>query len=247
LAQKKQSAHIFSRWLRRIPGRQRIGAGVAAGSRAGMIAPNLDLLPAVGNLWRLHAIDPGFKLLAMRYAFFFACLFLAGCVAIEQRPGPEEIIGDAFRLSGRVSVKYGAEAASGRISWRHEPAFDDVMISDPLGQGIARIVRNDALARLTTADHKIYEARDVESLTREILGWSLPLAGLPDWVRGRAAADDPAQARLDSAGRLAELQQSGWRVQYLAYSNVNGLPVRLDLSREDVEIRLVIDQWRRVP
>ena len=183
----------------------------------------------------------------MRRALFSICLLLAGCAAIEQQPAPSAPIGDAFYLSGRVSVKYGAEAASGKISWQHDLASDDLLLSTPLGQGVARIVRRDALVSLTTSDQRTYQASDVETLTAQVLGWRLPLAGLPDWVRGRAAAGAPAQERMDSSQRLAELSQSGWLVEFLDYSGANGLPARLRLSREDVEIRLVIDQWRSAP
>jgi outer membrane lipoprotein LolB len=183
----------------------------------------------------------------MRYAFICVCLLFAGCAAIEQQPTPAGPIGEAFYLSGRVSVKYGAEAASGKISWQHDPASDDLLISSPLGQGVARIVRRDALASLTTSDQKVYQASDVESLTAQVLGWRLPLAGLPDWVRGRATAGTPAQTRLDSTHRLAELRQSGWLVEFLDYNEAYGLPQRLRLSRDDMEIRLVIDQWQSAP
>jgi len=144
-------------------------------------------------------------------------------------------------------VKYGAEAASGRITWQHDVASDDLLFSTPLGQGVARIVRRDALVSLTTSDQKVYQAGDVETLTEQVLGWRLPLNGLPDWVRGRAAAGAPAQTRLDGAQRLAELRQSGWLVEFLEYKSTNGPPAMLRLSREDVEIRLVLDQWRTDP
>jgi len=180
----------------------------------------------------------------MRFAFFWACLLLAGCTTLEQQPAPAGSVGEAFYLSGRVTVKYGNEALSGKISWQHDPVSDDLLLSNPLGQGVARIVRHDALASLTTSDQKVYQASDVESLTAQVLGWRLPLAGLPDWVRGRAAAGAPAQTRLDSAHRLAELRQSGWLVEFLDYNASYGLPQRLRLSRDDMEIRLVIDQWR---
>ncbi len=182
----------------------------------------------------------------MRYAFFWVCLLLAGCATIEEQAVPVGPIGDAFHISGRVSVKYGTEAASGRIDWRHDPTSDDLLISNPFGQGVARIVRHDALVSLTTSDQKVYQASDVETLTGQVLGWRLPLAGLPDWVRGRAAADAPAQIQRDSLQRLVKLRQSGWLVEFLDYGT-NGLPDRLRLSREDVEIRLVIDQWRAEP
>jgi len=183
----------------------------------------------------------------MRSALFCVCLLFAGCATIEQPPAPAAPIGDAFQLSGRVSVKYGAEAASGKITWQHDAAGDDLLFSTPLGQGVARIVRQGGLVSLTTSDHKVYQASDVETLTEQVLGWRLPLAGLPDWVRGRAVAGAPAQTRLDSAQRLAELRQSGWLVEYLAHKSDNGPPALLRLSREEVEIRLVIDQWQAAP
>lgn len=185
--------------------------------------------------------------MVMRYAFFLACLLLAGCATLGEQATPAGSIGKAFHLSGRISVKYGTEAVSGRVDWQHEPAGDDLLFSTPLGQGVAHIVRDDGQVSLTTSDQKVYRASDVESLTRKVLGWSLPLAGLPDWVRGRAAAGAPAQTTRDSSGRLAELRQSGWLVEFLAYNADNGPPERLRLSREDVEIRLAIDQWRGAP
>jgi outer membrane lipoprotein LolB len=118
---------------------------------------------------------------------------------------------------------------------------------NPFGQGVARIVRHDGLVTLTTSDQKVYQAKDVEGLTEQVVGWRLPLAGLPDWVRGRAASGAPAQTRLNGAHRIAELRQSGWLVVFLDYNDTSGLPSQLRLSRDDTEIRLVIDQWRAGP
>jgi outer membrane lipoprotein LolB len=183
----------------------------------------------------------------MRRAFFLACLLFAGCAAIEPHTASQPPIGDAFELSGRVSVKYGVEAASGKITWQHDAAGDDLLFSTPLGQGVAHIVRRDGLVTLTTSDQKVYQASDVETLTEQVLGWRLPLAGLPDWVRGRASVGAPAQTRLDGLQRLTELRQSGWLVEFLDFKSEKGSPALLRLSRQEVEIRLVIDQWQVAP
>ena len=179
----------------------------------------------------------------MRPALLWFCLLFAGCAAIEEQP-TAELAGEAFYLSGRVSVKYGSEAASGRITWRHDSASDDLLFSSPLGQGVARVVWRDAVASLTTSDQKVYQAADVETLTEQVLGWRLPLAGMPDWVRGRAAPGVPAQTQTDGSRRLAELRQSGWLVEFLDYAGEGGLPSRLRMSHRDMELRLVIDEWR---
>jgi outer membrane lipoprotein LolB len=182
-----------------------------------------------------------------RSAVIWLCLLLAGCAAMQVELPPEGPIGEAFSISGRVSVKYGAEAQSGKITWHHDAASDELLLSTPLGQGVARIARTDDLVTLTTSDQKTYQANDAETLTEQVLGWRLPFAGLPDWVRGRAAAGAPAQTRRDGSQRLAELRQSGWLVEFLEYQGESGPPLRLRLSRENLEIRLVIDQWRAAP
>ena len=203
--------------------------------------------PNTANWACLPVIGDGFKLLLMRCASLLVSVLLASCASLEQQPGPAAPVGGAFYLSGRISVKYGDQAASGRISWQHEPDADDLLFSTPLGQGVAHIVRRDGMVTLTTSDQKVYQASDVESLTRNVLGWSLPLAGLPDWVRGHAAVGAPAQTTLDGSRRLAELRQSGWLVELPAHGGDQGLPARLRLSREDVEIRLAVDEWRAAP
>ena len=116
-----------------------------------------------------------------------------------------------------------------------------MLISSPLGQGIARITRHGGKVKLVTADQKEYTASDAESLTERVLGWRLPLAGLPDWVQGRADPARPAQSVNDARSRLSELRQDAWRVEYREYEG--GRPSRLRISRADLEIRLVVDEW----
>jgi outer membrane biogenesis lipoprotein LolB len=56
----------------------------------------------------------------------------------------------------------------------------------------------------------------------------------------------PAEETLDSeAQRLSALSQSGWHIDYTAYTSVasQALPSRLTLQREAVRVRLLVDEW----
>ena len=75
---------------------------------------------------------------ARRVAAACAAALVGACASLPA-PIPDQVA--AFELSGRVAVRYGAEAASGRAEWRHSPAADDMVISTPLGQGIACATR----------------------------------------------------------------------------------------------------------
>lgn len=190
-----------------------------------------------------------FTAVALRCLLVAMALALSGCASLVAVSIPDADL--EFELQGRAALRYGDEGGSMRITWRHSGAADDLLITTPLGQGIARITRQDGLVRLVTADGKEYSAADAETLTESVLGWRLPLAGLPDWVRGRPAAGRPAQTRNDDNGRIAGIEQDAWRIAYTAWEGA--LPSRMTLNHEgaggkvSVEIRLIIDQWKAVP
>jgi outer membrane lipoprotein LolB len=142
-------------------------------------------------------------------------------------------------MAGRVAVRYGQDSASGRVQWRHSDSRDDLLITNPLGQGVARITRADGAVRLDTAEGQSYRAGDAVSLTEQVLGWPLPLEGLQDWIRARPADGVPGQALRDGEGRLARLRQDGWDVEYQEYAQ--GRPKRIRLTRPGLDIRLVIE------
>src|SRR6185436_12921277 len=93
---------------------------------------------------------------------------------------------------------------------------DEMLLTTPMGQGVARLVRTEGEITLTTQDGREHKAADAESLTEQVLGFRVPIVGLADWVRGRPARDPapaPTRQTADSAGRLTELEQAGWRIE----------------------------------
>jgi outer membrane lipoprotein LolB len=146
-----------------------------------------------------------------------------------------------FELTGRIAMKYRDEAASGNIAWRHGARDDELLLTSPLGQGLARIVRAGDETTLTTQDGREFRAANAELLTEQALGFRLPLAGLADWVRARPAPG-PAVTRNDAEGRPAQIEQFGWKVEYLEYAGK--LPARLNLTYPGVQLRLAISGWK---
>ena len=152
---------------------------------------------------------------------------------------------NGFQLSGRVAVKYDEKNFSGGVRWAHNGGDDEIWILAPLGTGVARIVQDANGISLTTNKQETYRAHDAETLTREVLGWSLPLSGLQYWVLGIAAPQGVAHAQRDPQQRLARLNQDSWEIAYLRYKpeQESGMPARIMLSRGDLQISLIIDDW----
>lgn len=177
----------------------------------------------------------------MRYLRAVAALLLLAACSTPGflLPGAD----NEFELAGRIAVRYRDDAGTGNIAWRHGARSDEMLLTTPFGQGVARLVRMETEITLTTQDGREYRAADAEALTEQVLGFRLPLVGLAEWVRGRPApAPAPTRQRADAAGRLAELDQAGWRIEYQEYQG--SLPSRLKLSFPGVELRLAISEWK---
>jgi outer membrane lipoprotein LolB len=167
-----------------------------------------------------------------------AALLAAACTHVQLQP-PEAV---DFELLGRIAARYGSEAFTGNVRWRHAGAGDEMLISTPLGQGVARIVREGEAVQLTTAEGKEFHAPDAESLTERTLGFRLPLEGLADWVRGRPSPDSPARVDPGPDGKLRSLEQRGWKVDYQQYEGER--PSLMRLTYQGIEMRLAISEWK---
>lgn len=151
----------------------------------------------------------------------------------------------AFSLEGRFALRHEDKNYSGRISWRHQGVHNEVLLASPFGQGLAQITTDEGGARLTASDGKIYRAADAPTLTRELLGYALPLTELADWVRGRSAGASAARLERDAQGRPLRLNHDDWRISYeYDVPDVQALPARLFAENDNgMELRLRIDEW----
>jgi len=177
----------------------------------------------------------------MRALAAAAFVVLAGCATLPPPAAP--LAGDAFEVTGRFAARQGAVGGSGRIQWRHTETDDDLVVSNPVGQGIARITRRDGVYTLETADGRRFTSTDADALAAQAFGWPLPVSGLPDWLRGRPVPGKPAKVERGASGEPRLLVQDGWQVEYLAFEEGGSLPTRLKVSRGDLDLRFGIESW----
>jgi len=114
-------------------------------------------------------------------------LLLAACATVTIAPRDQR----PFDVVGRVLVSYSGGALTANLRWEHGPAEDQIWLMTPTGQTLAYIVDSKEGATLTRADRQQYRASSVEALTRQALGWSLPLSLMQYWVQGESAPGTP--------------------------------------------------------
>lgn len=123
----------------------------------------------------------------------------------------------AFKLESKIAIQHGVKGYSGRLLWQHMADQDQLQLLSPFGQQVALIERTTQQASLLDQQQRTHTAPNVETLTQQLLGWSLPLRGLPYWVIGLPSPDQPAQTQYNATGYLQELVQDGWQIRYDDY------------------------------
>ena len=168
-----------------------------------------------------------------------AIVLVAGCAQAPLSPPPPAAL--EFHLLGRIAARYANDGFTGNVDWRHARSGDDMLIGTPLGQGVARIVREGEAVQITTANGREYHAPDAETLTEQALGFRLPLEGMADWVRGQPTAGARTVSTFPD-GTIRVLEQNGWRIEYLSYEG--GRPKLMQMQYPGVQLRFVVTEWK---
>ena len=183
------------------------------------------------------------------FAALLALAILGGCASPHSAPAtpitrPAHPESAPFAMNGRVSIKHQETHHSAGLRWTHQARSDEILLLNPLGQTAARVYRDDGNATLDS-EGKHYQDVDAESLMEQVLGWHLPLNGLHHWVLGMTDPESPSQIERADNGQISVLHQDGWEVRYLRYTDdkPDSLPSRLQLSHEDLQVQLLIDEW----
>lgn len=181
--------------------------------------------------------------------FFTAGLLLAGCAVtptIETWQPPTATLIDDWQFTGRVSLTQAEQGWHAGLLWQEQAERFQLQISGPLGQGAFRLTGDAEGVLLEDKKGNKTRAGNAESLLLQTTGWSLPVSGLRYWVRGLPVPGVEAHENRDIQGRLLTLEQSGWTISYARYHFIAGVgwPAKMHLVRDDVSVRLVIDEWR---
>ena len=144
-------------------------------------------------------------------AALLMALGLAACASVTQAP----VAADAEMLSGRLAVR--VEAGDGAAARSENAGFElqgnahagQLNLSTPLGSVLAQARWAPGSVVLATPQGERRFA-DLDALTREVLGESVPVAALFDWLRGRPWPGAPS---ADTTARAEPgFVQLGWAV-----------------------------------
>jgi outer membrane lipoprotein LolB len=152
----------------------------------------------------------------------------------------------AFAVKGRIAILTESKGFSGSIHWHHNAEGDDIQFYSPLGTQIGQLSQSVEGVTLTTSNQRTFHADNAELLTQQVLGLSLPMQGLPNWMLGRPNNAEAAILIWDQDGNLTHLSEQGWDIEYPQYMAADGyaLPEKVLLKSQKVDLKLVIEHWQ---
>lgn len=177
-----------------------------------------------------------------KHLFFSAltALLLAACTTTgtqmaadgwrEDAPTPE------FEAAGRMGVKENERGSYANFDWLRTAGLQLFDVKTPLGNSVGRLCQDSSGVQAVSANGQTYRAATTAELSRQLLGYDLPVAYIDRWANGLRVAGEPYSILPD--GRL---QQMGWRIQ--RNLDDNGQVRLLHMERTGLSLRLIFDRF----
>jgi outer membrane lipoprotein LolB len=192
-----------------------------------------------------------------RLTLFVLAAALTGCATTATQPtgttpAAAAPYRDTIELSGRLQVTYQKDgqpgSTNGGFEWSQRPGQIDVAFLSPLKQTVATISVTPQGATFTEAGRAPRTASDIDTLSRQALGWSLPVSGLRDWLQGYATGADGKRFAASPANNSV-FTQDGWRLRFVSWqAGKDGAQMPRNIVAErnagaggDLAIQIILD------
>lgn len=183
------------------------------------------------------------------------CLLLAGCVSAPRMDAPvnddwqvRRDLLDSLTLwefTGRIGVRDDKESHSSRIRWQQRGDHYVINLWGTLNAGATEITGRPGEVILQQEGKMPLTASTAEDLVYEQLGYELPVTQLSYWIKGMPAPGVQSAPSFNAENHLISLEQDGWHVQYLGYTNyaTESLPTRIRIEKSPLRLDFVRLDW----
>jgi len=190
----------------------------------------------------------------------------SGCASLPSKPVTEEshqlwaqrqqqlkpFVNWAIR--GRVALFVDDKVYNLGMGWTRKDQHHQLNLEAALGQGMVRLEKTPGHAEMTTSEGETHYGHNAQQLLAQTTHLILPVEGLETWIKGLGHENSPYLPNIDANGRATTLTQDGWKINYFDYELTTlkpdlqlELPHKLYLKRENLALKIVIDQWATDP
>ncbi|NVK20946.1 MAG: outer membrane lipoprotein LolB [Kangiellaceae bacterium] len=163
---------------------------------------------------------------------------------------------EQFQLKGRIGITHPQDSFSSNFLWQQQAHNHfDFRLYGAFGQTYAIMKVTPMISTLDTGDERHFEGTNPEYLLYSILGWSLPINYLQDWVKGLPTGISQNNLLINADGTLQQLTYQDYVVTYERYaefqlaSAIEGetvatkLPTKIKILQGDNKVILSNRSW----
>lgn len=155
-----------------------------------------------------------------------------------------------WQCLGRIAIRTENQGGTVNLDWKQTGDFSRITLSAPLNQGVVELKGQPHLMMITDSSGNQEITQDPQATIAKLTGWQIPLAALPDWIRG-IPHQPKVTFNLNAQGLLQTLHDSGWTIEYEQYmppaAAPIALPKKINVSKDNVTLKLIVDSWSVPP
>ena len=156
---------------------------------------------------------------------------------------------DHWTLTGKLAVFLDKDRQTANIYWKQQGDNYSIQLTTFLGTRILQVTKNEQGVEIINNDDQVFTGQDANTLIKQLSpGLDLPIAALQQWIKGNPAS---ASYQLNDQQQVRDLlgldaSQNLWEVSFQQYQNFSGiaLPNRVDLKRDNIRVKIAINQWK---
>jgi outer membrane lipoprotein LolB len=151
-----------------------------------------------------------------------------------------------WELQGRVGIINGKDGGSGSMDWKQRGQVLAFSFRGPFGTGALQVQGDTNALWVRSSRGDDFITTDPEQDFSQRLHIPLPVLSMRYWMLGLPDPNAAFIKTVDAKGLLVTLTQRGWHVDYQAYATFSGyaLPVRLEIERDSVRIKVAVNEWQ---
>ncbi len=151
-----------------------------------------------------------------------------------------------WQVKGRIAVRSASEGWTAHFDWEQRGEDYRIRVRGPFGQGAVELQGDGAGVWLKRTDQPPLYALNPEALLEQETGWRLPVGGLSSWLRGLPVPGGEPTIAWDARGRVLEIEQDGWQINYSRYLPQGDLqlPGKFRMTRESLQVKFILDGWQ---
>lgn len=156
---------------------------------------------------------------------------------------------DHWTLTGKLAIFLENERQTANIYWQQQGGNYSIQLTTFIGTRILQVTKNEQGVEIINNDDEVFTGQDANTLIKQLSpGLDLPIAALQQWIKGNPAN---ASYQLNDQQQVSELlgldeSQNMWAVSFQQYQLFSGtvLPKKVDLKRNDIRVKIAINQWQ---